>query len=82
MRSGPCLFVCLFVCLLFVVVVVVVVVFFFLRFSLFKTTKICFGSTKMEICYREKAFQAGKNIRKNYFAPQKNFPVTPLMLGI
>ena len=29
-------------------------------FSLFKMTKICFGSTKMEIFYREKAFYVGK----------------------
>ena len=35
--------------------------FFFFCFSLFKTTKICFGSTKMEIFYREKTFHAGEN---------------------
>ena len=52
--------------------------FFFLLVT-FKTTEICFGSTKMEIFYREKAFHAEKKkIRKNDFAPQKNFPVTPL----
>ena len=43
----------------------------------FKTTKICFGSTKIEILYREKAFHAGKKIRKNDFAPSENCPVTP-----
>ena len=35
-------------------------------FSLFKTTEICFGSTKMGIFYREKEFHAGKKLRKNY----------------
>ena len=50
----------------------------FFFFSLFKTTKICFGSTKIEIFYREKAFHAGRKIRKNDFAPQKNFPDMPL----
>ena len=39
--------------------------FFFFFFSLLKTTEICVGSTKMEIFYREKAFHAGKKIRKN-----------------
>ena len=34
----------------------------------------------MEICYREKAFHARKKIRKNDFAPQKNFPVMPLAM--
>ena len=34
--------------------------FFFIFFSLLKTTEICFGSTKMGIFYREKAFHAGK----------------------
>ena len=53
--------------------------FFFFCFSLFKTTKICFGSTRMEIFYRKKAFHAGKKFRKNDFAPQKNFPITPLV---
>ena len=34
--------------------------FFFFCFPLFKTTKICFGSTKMEIFYWEKAFHTGE----------------------
>ena len=52
-------------------------IFFF--FSLLKTTKICFGSTKMEIFYREKAFYAGKKKSgKITLSPQKNFPLTPL----
>ena len=53
--------------------------FFFVCVSLFKTTKICFGSTKMEIFYLEKAFHAGKESGKNDFTPQKNFPVMPLV---
>ena len=55
--------------------------FFFFCFSLLKTTEISFGSTKMGIFYQEKTFHAGKTIGKNYFAPQKNMPVTPLDLG-
>ena len=38
-----------------------------------KTTKICFGSTKMGIFYREKAFHAGKQISKNDFAPSEKY---------
>ena len=47
--------------------------FFFFCFSLFKTTKICFGSTKLEIFYREKALHTRKKIRKNDFAPSEKF---------
>ena len=47
--------------------------FFFFCLSLFKTTKICFGSTKVVIFYQEKAFHAGKKIRKNDFAPSEKF---------
>ena len=43
--------------------------FIYLFFSLFKTSEICFGSTKMGIFYQEKAFHAGKNIRKMIFPP-------------
>ena len=50
---------------------------FFFCCSLFKTTEICFGSTKMGIFYREKAFHARLKIRKNDFAPSE-FPLTPL----
>ena len=51
---------------------------FFFFFLLFKTTEICFGSTKMGIFYREKAFHVGKKIRKNDFAPSvKYFSYTP-----
>ena len=46
---------------------------FFFCFSLFKTTEICFGFTKMGIFYRGKAFHAGKNFRKNYFAPSEKY---------
>ena len=42
-------------------------------FSLLKTTKICFGSTKMRIFYREKTFQSGEKIRKNDFAPSEKY---------
>ena len=43
--------------------------FFFFCFSLLKTTKICFGSTKMGIFYREKAFHAGKNNQEKWLCP-------------
>ena len=46
--------------------------------SLFKPTKICFESTKIENFYREKAFHALKKSGKMTLPPQKNFPVTPL----
>ena len=45
----------------------------FFCFSLFKTTKICFGSTKMEIFYREKSISRREKIRKNDFAPSEKF---------
>ena len=54
---------------------------FFFYFSLFKTTEICFGSTKIEIFFRETAFYAGKKIRKNDCAPSDIFPVTPLAIS-
>ena len=38
--------------------------FFFFCFSLFKTMKICFEATKMEIFYGEKAFHARKKQEK------------------
>ena len=47
--------------------------FFFFCFPFLKTTEICFGSTKMGIFYREKAFHARKNIRKNDFAPSEKY---------
>ena len=40
----------------------------FVCFSLLKTTKICFGCTKMKIFYREKVFHAGKN-REKWLCP-------------
>ena len=43
--------------------------FFFFCFSLLKTTKICFGSTKMGIFYREKAFHAGKKNQEKWLCP-------------
>ena len=53
--------------------------FCFFCFSLFKTTKICFGCTKMEIFYRERAFHTGEKSAEMTLPPQKNFPVTPLI---
>ena len=51
-----------------------------LLFSLFKITEICFGSTKMGILYREKAFHAGRGKKsgKMTLPPLKNIPLTPL----
>ena len=46
--------------------------FVFVWFSLFKTTEICFGSTKMGIFYREKAFNARKN-QENDFSPSEKY---------
>ena len=51
--------------------------FFFFCFSLFKMTKICFGSTKIEIFYREKAFLPGKKSEKMTLPPQKIFLLRP-----
>ena len=52
----------------------------FFRFSLLKTTEICFGSTKMGIFYQEKAFHAGKKSGKMTLPLLKNIPLTPLAL--
>ena len=46
--------------------------------TFFLKTKICFGSTKMGIFYREKHFTPGKKSGKITLPPQKNMPVTPL----
>ena len=54
--------------------------FFFFGFTLFKTTEICFGSTKMGIFYREKHFTPGKNSEKMTLPPLKNIPLTPLQI--
>ena len=51
--------------------------FFFFCFSLFKTTKICFGSTKMGIFYQEKTFHAGKKSGKITLPPFKSIPLKP-----
>ena len=53
--------------------------FFFFCFSLFKTTEICFGSTKMKIFYRGKAFHTGKKSGKMTLPPLKNIPLMPLL---
>ena len=49
--------------------------FFIFCFSLFKTTRICFGSTKVDIFYREKSIsrREKKEIRKNDFASSEKF---------
>ena len=49
--------------------------FFFFCLSFFKTTEICFGSTKMRIFYWEKAFHAGKKSEKITLPPMKNIPL-------
>ena len=46
-------------------------------FSLFKTTEICFGSTKMGIFYREKAFHAVKKSGKMTLPLWKIFILRP-----
>ena len=50
-----------------------------LFFSLFKTTKICFGSNKMGVSTGKRHFTPGK-IRKNDFALSENIPLAPLPL--
>ena len=52
--------------------------FFLSCFSLLKTTKICFGFTKMGISTGKKHFTPGKKSGKMTLPPQKNMPVTPL----
>ena len=39
----------------------------------YKTTEICFGSTKMGIFYQEKAFHKRKKNWKNDFAPSEKY---------
>ena len=46
---------------------------FLFFFTFQKMTQSCLGSTKMEIFYWEKAFHAGKKIRKNDFARSEKF---------
>ena len=57
--------------------------FFFFCFSLLKTTKICFGSTKMGIFYREKAFHAGKKNQEKWLCPlRKICLLRPCSFGV
>ena len=51
--------------------------FFFFCSSLLKSTEICFGSTKMGIFYREKAFDARKTNLKKWLCPSYSFPARP-----
>ena len=53
---------------------------FLFCFSLFGTTEICFGCTKMENFYREKAYLTSKKSGKWTLPPLKNIPLTPLRL--
>ena len=51
---------------------------FFLAFHFSKPLTFVFGSTKMGIFYREKAFHTRKKIRKNDSAPSEKYsPLTP-----
>ena len=50
--------------------------FFFCHFS--KPLKFVLGLPKWKFSTGKKHFTPEKKIRKNEFAPQKNFPVTPL----
>ena len=43
--------------------------FFFFCFSLFKTTEICFKSTKMWISYQEKAFHTSRKNQEKWLCP-------------
>ena len=46
---------------------------------LLETTKICFGSTKLDIFYREKSYFTPRKNRENLLCPPlKNIPLTPL----
>ena len=53
-------------------------IYLFFCFTLLKTTKICFGGTKIEIFYREKAFHAGKKNQEKMTLPlRKIFLLRP-----
>ena len=52
---------------------------FFFWLLTFKTTKICFESTKMEIFDQEKAFHAGKKSGKMTLPPRKCFLLRPCL---
>ena len=57
--------------------------FFPLFFSLFKTTQICFGSTKMQNLLPGKSISPFSRREKNqekWLCPLRKFPVTPLIL--
>ena len=56
--------------------------FFFFCLSLFETTEICLGCTKMEICTGKKAFHAGKKLGNVTLSPLKNIPLRPLYIDI
>ena len=54
--------------------------FFFICFSLLKTTEICFGSTKMENFLPGKSISHWEKIQERWLCPlRKNMPVMPLL---
>ena len=54
---------------------------FFFCLSLFKTTKICFGSTKMEIFYREKSILFQEKNQEKWLCPlRKIFLLRPWVI--
>ena len=56
--------------------------FFFLLFSLFKTTKICFGSTKMEFSTKKSISRRGKKSEKMTLPLRKFFLLCPCIGGV
>ena len=57
--------------------------FFFFFFSLFKTTKICFGCTKMKIFYRKKSIsRREKNQEKMTLPLRKNSCYAPVCVSV
>ena len=71
MRRGPFFSFLFFFFFFFCFCFFFVFVFVFFCFLLFKTTKICFGATKMELFYRKKHFTPGKKSGKMTFPPHK-----------
>ena len=55
--------------------------FFFFASHFSKPLKFVLGLPKWKFSTGKKHFTPGKKIRKNDFAPQKNFPVTPLRIA-
>ena len=74
-----CLFVCLFifvfvfVCLVFLLFCFCFCFCYFFAFQFSKRLRFVLCPPKWKLIYREKAFHAGKNIRKNDFASSEKF---------